>query len=147
MNLAERYTWDCVFKDGRVRAKAGDLAGAVRVSLVPKEGLWLPRRDLMGIKFERCFVRVMHRTRVGGHDKAKYFAEHEKGLTLARKEARKKRDELCGKSESTTENAGKSQALVLDEVLYCVVCEGFRYYVRAWTGQSYILPYDYELYL
>ena len=33
------------------------------------------------------------------------------------------------------------------EYLHCVVCEGFRFYVKSTTGEVFITPEDYELYL
>ena len=33
------------------------------------------------------------------------------------------------------------------EYLHCVVCEGFRIYVKSTTGEVFITPEDYELYL
>lgn len=66
MRMQDRYTWEAELHDGSVITVGGDLSDAVRVSLIPAEGLGLPRHDLVGIAMKRRFGRGFIRALGGG---------------------------------------------------------------------------------
>lgn len=63
MLLPDRYRWQATRADGTVFSSGGDLTQAALVSLIPCEGLLLPRHDLTGLtflsRFGRGFVRAL----------------------------------------------------------------------------------------
>ena len=72
--LQDRYAFEAEMPDGTLITSGGDIAGAVRVSLIPKIAL-LPRHDILGQVFIRRFLRAFKRSVVGGFDKKAYFDE------------------------------------------------------------------------
>jgi len=106
MDIAERYTWEAEFQDGAILTKGGDgsLWRCVRFSLIPAEGLRLPRHDITGVKMKRRFGSRYLSAFTGGIDGS-------------------------GTKEYTQ----------------CVVCKGYRFYVRCSNGSVIIVPEDFEL--
>lgn len=66
MRISERYTWEAEAADGRIITRGGDLAGALRFSLIPAAGSGLPRHDLVGVAMQRRFGRGFVRAMGGG---------------------------------------------------------------------------------
>jgi hypothetical protein len=66
MKFNERYRWEAESAGGDLIMAGGDLAGAVRFSLIPAAGTGLPRHDLAGIKMVRRFGRGYVRGMGGG---------------------------------------------------------------------------------
>lgn len=57
MRLPDRYRWQATRADGSTFVSGESLCDAVLVSLIPIEGLLLPRHDLTGLIFKRRFGR------------------------------------------------------------------------------------------
>jgi len=101
MEISDHYTWEAEKPDGSIVTEGGDLAGCVRVSLLPADGSFLPRHDVVGVEIIKRFGRGFVRGMGGG----------------------------------------------MKEYLHCIVCRGFRVYVRSTDGSVVITPADFELYL
>lgn len=125
--------------DGTIVSKGGDIAKAVRVSLLPMGPV--PRHDFVGLSFTRRFMRFFKRSTVGGFDKKKYFAELEARLSDSRKSARAARGSYL---PPPIEDAKPQKR---DEAVQCIVTKDCRVYVRHSDGSVLITPADYELYL
>ena len=140
------YRWEAELRNGEIMTKGGDLADAVRVSIIPHAGSFLPRHDLAGLKFVRRFTRHFKRTVVGGFDKDAYFAAVERNESSHRKAAKAARDAkgYVPPQKPVVERKPQKPA---QESVECVVCEGFRVYIRSLTGTVLVTPPDYELYL
>jgi hypothetical protein len=143
--LAEFYSWEAEMPDETIISSGGRLDGAVRVSLIPKEGLVLPRHDFVGLSFKSRFIRNFKRSVVGGFDKAKYFAEIERNMTDARREARKARDEAGLKPVEPEVSPPVEQKR--DESVHCIETDSARYWIRSTTGGLLVTPPDFELWL
>lgn len=130
--------------DGTLITSGGDIAGAVRVSLIPAIGL-LPRHDLVGQTFIRRFMRAFKRSIVGGFDRAAYFAEIERQISDERKEARAARD--ANGIVIPTVAPEPEKPVKGDEYMQVVCMEACRLYVRHSDGASLITPPDFELYI
>lgn len=57
ISLSERYRWEARRADDSIFSVGESLEDAVLVSLIPVEGLLLPRHDLTGLRFKRRFGR------------------------------------------------------------------------------------------
>lgn len=100
MMVQDNYRWEAEREDGTIVTDGGDLAGCVRLSLLPVvDGL--PRHDVVGVPMKRRFGRGFLR--------------------------------LIGDRRP--------------EYLHCVVCDGYRVYIRSSDGGVIVTPEDYELYL
>lgn len=130
--------------DGNILKSGAEIAGAVRVSLIPAIAL-LPRHDIVGQKFIRRFMRGFKRSVVGGFDRAAYFSEIEKQLSDERKRSRAIRD---GKGLKPAIVPVEPQPVKNGDEYMQVVCMKYcRLYVRHSDGASLITPPDYELYI
>ncbi len=133
--------------DGTLITSGGDIAGAVRVSLIPQIPL-LPRHDILGQVFIRRFMRAFKRSVVGGFDRAAYFAEIERQISDSRISARAARAARDEKGiVLATEKAEPEKPVKGDEYMQVVCMESCRLYVRHSDGASLITPPDFELYL
>ena len=142
--LQDRYAFEAEMPDGTLITSGGDIAGAVRVSLIPKIAL-LPRHDILGQVFIRRFLRAFKRSVVGGFDKKAYFDEIERQISDSRIAARAARDEkgiVLAIEKTEPEKPVKG-----DEYMQVVCMETCRLYVRHSDGSSLITPHDFELYL
>lgn len=142
--LQDRYTFEAEMPDGTLITSGGDIAGAVRVSLIPQIAL-LPRHDIVGQVFIRRFMRAFKRSIVGGFDRAAYFAEIERQISDSRIAARAARDEKG--IVLAAEKAEPEKLVKGDEYMQVVCMESCRLYVRHSDGASLITPPDFELYL
>lgn len=130
--------------DGSIINQGGNIAGAIRVSLIPAIAL-LPRHDMVGQVFIRRFLRGFKRSRVGGFDRQAYFAEMQRQITAERIEARTARE-----AKGLTPELVKIESPKLkkgDEYMQVVCMESCRLYVRHSDGAGLITPPDYELYI
>jgi len=66
MRIPDRYHWQATRADGSTFASGESLADAVMVSLIPVDGLLLPRHDLTGLAFKRRFGRGFIHALAGG---------------------------------------------------------------------------------
>lgn len=130
--------------DGTLITSGGDIAGAVRVSLIPKIAL-LPRHDIVGQVFIRRFMRAFKRSVVGGFDRQAYFAEIERRINDSRIAARAARDEKGIVIHA--ENHEPEKPVKGDEYMQVVCMESCRLYVRHSDGAGLITPPDFELYI
>lgn len=142
--LQDRYTFEAEMPDGNIVTSGGDIAGAIRVSLVPAIAL-LPRHDIVGQVFISRFMRAFKRSRVGGFDRAAYFAEMQRQIGNNRLAARAARD---AKGFSQDPVIGDSPTAEKgDEYMQVVCMKSCRFYVRHSDGSALITPRDYELYI
>ncbi len=132
--------------DGTLITSGGDIAGAVRVSLIPQIPL-LPRQDIIGQIFIRRFMRAFKRSVVGGFDRAAYFAEIERQISDSRISARAARDERAGFGYVEIPEPEPQRPVKGDEYMQVVCMESCRLYVRHSDGASLITPPDFELYI
>lgn len=130
--------------DGSIITSGGDIAGAIRVSLVPAIAL-LPRHDIVGQVFIRRFMRAFKRSRVGGFDRAAYFAEMQRQISNDRLAARAARDEKGFSPEPAIIESPSTEKG--DEYMQVVCMKSCRFYVRHSDGSALITPRDYELYI
>ena len=66
MKLPDRYHWQATRADGSMFASGESLTEAAIVSLIPVDGLLLPRHDLTGLSFKRRFGRGFIHALKGG---------------------------------------------------------------------------------
>ena len=66
MRIPDRYRWQATRADGSTFDRGESLADAVMVSLIPADGLLLPRHDLTGLVFKRRFGRGFIHALAGG---------------------------------------------------------------------------------
>ena len=144
--LQDRYTFEAEMPDGTLITSGGDIAGAVRVSLIPRISL-LPRHDIVGQVFIRRFMRAFKRSVVGGFDRAAYFYEIERQISDSRIAARAARDERAGFGYVEIPEPEPKKPVKGDEYMQVVGMESCRLYVRHSDGASLITPPDFELYL
>jgi len=144
--IADRYSFEAEWPDGRISRLGGNIKGAIKVSLIPAKGTNLPRHDLIGQPFVHRFMRYFKRNIVGGFDKERYWAELEKNVSSFRLEARSARDSK-GTYSSPSPVSPPAKPIQLDEAIQVVVTEIHRFYVRHFDGAVLITPPDYELYL
>lgn len=140
--IADLYSVEIEYADGRIETRGGDLTGAVRVSFVPFSGSFLPRHDLIGCQFHTRFMRHFKRTTMGCSDKAALLAALEAQASPERQALRAQRraaGEVPPLPSPTPQKA--------DEVVQVVVMKDSRCYVRHSDGSVLITPPDYELYL
>jgi len=142
--LQDRYGFEAEMPDGTLITSGGDIAGAVRVSLIPKIAL-LPRHDIVGQVFIRRFMRAFKRSVVGGFDRQAYFAEIERRINDSRIAARAARDEKGIVIHA--ENHEPEKPVKGDEYMQVVCMESCRLYVRHSDGAGLITPPDFELYI
>jgi hypothetical protein len=175
MEIADRYKWEAETSNGEIIAKGGDLTNCVRFSLIPADGVKLPRHDICGVPLKRRFMRMFKKIRFNDTAATEDVEwEHGsfvintftnmKGLIRRGDLIQKRRpDELWYTVADVTENAivitnpyqGKTKKAPArvhvpkpnDECLHCVVCENYRLYVKSTNGSALITPEDYEMYL
>lgn len=66
MRIPDRYRWQATRADGSAFDSGESLTDAVMVSLIPADGLLLPRHDLTGLVFKRRFGRGFIHALAGG---------------------------------------------------------------------------------
>jgi len=143
--IADLYRVEAIWPDARELPANGDLSGAVKVSLIPKDGIRLPRHDLIGLPFVRRFKRYFKRVPVLGFNKAAYFKEMESKITEARKDARNARN--ARKTSTPVPFNDKFVEPKLDECVNVICLKNARLYICNSNGSVLVTPPDYELYL
>lgn len=148
MKIADLYTFEAEMSDGTIITTGDDIAGAVRVSLIPAPGCGLPQHDLIGLPFVRRFTRNFKRTTIGGFDREAYLASIIP--TEARLAARAARD-AAGRYEAQEEERVESDQPPKkpkpDNCVQVIVIETCRVYVSHLDGSVLVTPPDFELYL
>ena len=175
MKISKRYTWSAQTADGEIITSGGDLTGCVKFSLVPAPGVTLPCHDVCGVRLVRRFGRGFKRMPLCDADELcvaefRHGSAHVKTVQDLRARVtpgqliRAKRPGdpwyLVAHVDKHGVNlaspySGKDRDLpallkdtrLTEEFLQCVVCEGFRLYVRCSDGATAVTPEDYELYL
>lgn len=175
MEIADRYKWEAEEPSGNIITTGGDLTECVRFSLKPAKGIKLPQHDICGVKMIRRFARAFKKVRFNDTtDIGEVQWENGSFRVGTKTDLRKsvKRGDMIQKRRSgelwymvidVSENAivitqpyqGKTKEAPAklhvpkpnDEYLHCVVCEGFRLYVRSTNGSALVTPEDYEVYL
>lgn len=156
--------------------KSGDMGMVARFSLIPEEGTFLPCFVLAGVKMKTRFCRGFISQRFNDtkqlpgmqhweHDSRIIKTETDlRDLVLPGMQIKKRHDgenwwhiisvskECIVISEPYAGRTKKIESKILlppppEEYLHCLVCEGFRVYVKSTDGSVIITPEDYELYL
>lgn len=144
MEVGEFYRWEAEMSDGSVITKGGDLAGAIRVSIIPANGVPFPRHDFAGLRFERRFLKQFKHFTLNGPpdreanaldvDEKRGFSEEERKV---RQEKRRKFWEQKGvelKVAPKPPNAAQ-----------CIETDDCRIWVIHLTGSVLITPKEYQL--
>lgn len=177
MKFNERYRWEAESADGKLIIAGGDMAGAVRFSLIPASGTGLPRHDLAGVKMIRRFGRGFNKVKFNNTKlEGRFFWENSSKILKTEisqvgkievgdfigkgvaGETWHKVDEVfedhitlsfpyLGKSKAKGMQAKRKIQFNPMEYVQCVVCENFRLWVRYSDGTVLISPVDFELYL
>lgn len=175
MSIATNYTWEAEKADGQIITEGGDLTGCARFSLIPTVP-GLPQHDLTGVPMVRRFARSINKIALGDSQSLPGLLSWENGsnivgttedLTgiLAPLSAIRKRHDgekwwivrgvasdhvtIYGPYDGRTKKI-ESKKLIpppASEYLHCIVCEGFRVWVKSSNGTVLITSEDYELYL
>lgn len=175
--LSERYRWEAETAAGQITTAGGDLAGCVRFSLIPREGLSLPRHDMIGVDFVRRFCRAFHKVKFNTERLSGLFFWEDKSKFVRTSESQDGRvipGDLIGKgvagekwfsvasvtpdgvlltlpyrgiSKPNGMQAKRLPREIGGEYLHCVVCKTHRLYVRSSDGAALVTPFDFELYL
>jgi hypothetical protein len=62
VEIAERYRWEAETADGKILTRGEDLTQCVRFSLIPADGVRLPRHDIVDVPMLRRFCRGFLKT-------------------------------------------------------------------------------------
>lgn len=156
--------------------KSGDLTPCVRISLIPNDDLLLPTHVIAGVKMKRRFCRGFIAHQFNNTPMLPGFQNWENGSRIIVTESDlrdlikpgtkiKKRHsgeqwwEVLAVTEKTVilrepydGRTKRIESRILlpsppEEYVHCIVCEGYRVYVRSSDGSAIITPEDYELYL
>ncbi|MFA6946478.1 MAG: hypothetical protein WC220_11315 [Pedobacter sp.] len=174
MKISEVYKWEAEKKDGTVISKGSDLSGCSRFSLIPQGTL--PRHDIVGVPMIKRFGRGFIKQAFQSAEMLPGFLEWENGSTQVKTSEdlsgivkkgsliRKRHDGekwwfVIDVTSSTITlfkpYDGKTKRIESNvyieppkpEYLHCIVCKGFRLYVRSSDGTILITPEDTEIYL
>jgi len=177
MKLAEAYSWEAEKADGTIIKDGADLTDCVRFSLRPNEkhlsghdiiGVPIIRRFNRGfnkIRFNDMADLPCKLDWLNGSPVVKTPQDLTEVIRFGDLIRQKGPEEMCQwhtvlvvtATEILTDKPfdGKTALCVSwrrtpqtsFEYVYCVVCKGFRVYVRASDGAVLVTPEDYELYL
>jgi hypothetical protein len=177
MKISETYTWEAEKADGTIITEGADLTDCVRFSLKPSNGNFPAHDVVnvpMVRRFNRGFnkVRFNNQEEVPGMlvwEDGSAIVKTPQDLMDVVKFGDKIRQKgpiemvpwhtvlVISASEILTDRPFKGISAKCPswkmtpsptfEYLYCVVCKGFRFYVRASDGAALITPEEFELYL
>lgn len=176
MKINENYSFEAEMADGTVITEGGNLTNCVRFTLIPKNNTNIPKHVFSGVKMKRRFCRsfnrysmVSQRTLPGlltwrNGDSVIISTEDlstivETGDSIAKNATNQQWwtvKAITGNLiELTQVYLGKTQQIggkmllkpKLPEYLHCVVCEGFRLYIKSSNGEVIVTQENYELYL
>jgi hypothetical protein len=176
MKIQDRYRWEAQLANGDVITKGGGLAAAARFSLIPGAKTGLPRHDISGIPMIRRFARCYQKVTIGQHTLGALCWEtgsrwiatpHDLQKELIPGDMIRKNKIAAPESWSMVEavypehiclirpyegktarfNTVKNIRNIDTEYVHCVVCKGFRIWIRSTDGAVLLTPQDYELWL
>lgn len=175
MMVQDNYRWEAEKEDGALMTAGGDLSGCVRFSLIP-DMIGLPAHDIVGVPMKRRFCRAFHRTAFQTSSMLPGFLSWENGspvvgtsedltgLVSTGDRIRKRHDgeewwivlsvtptevRLFAPYTGTTKRIESRRFIPppRSEYLHCIVCRGYRLYIKSTDGGVIITPETYELYL
>ncbi|MFA5208602.1 hypothetical protein [Shewanella sp.] len=172
MKISEAYKWEAEKRDGTIITKGGNLQDCVRFSLLPQ--INLPKQDIIGIPMIRRFGRGFLRQNFQTTEMLPGFLHWQNGSNQIKTE-NDLTDIVTPGRLIKKRHDGEKWWLVIDvkpdlitilkpydgktkrietriyivppkpEYLHCVVCKGFRLYVKSSDGTVLITPENYEL--
>jgi len=132
--------------DGTIVTKGGDISGAVRVSVIPAEGVPLPRHDFIGLRFKRRFLKQFKRLPVSRPPDRSAIAleiDEKRGFTEEERRVRQeKRKKFWQKKGFVTEAKAD---LKPSNAAHCIETATGRFWVVCLNGAVLGTPKDYDL--